>query len=117
MKCPNCNKEVEMLPYMSVDGHEGYECPECHVTFGQATLGSFFKTKVDTSKFNWMILDEEKAKELHIDIIKIDENHAIISADIAFIPDGVSIEEYYDYLQETGILINNKTLKEKYGRS
>ena len=73
-----------------------------------------FKASLDLDNCHWMILDEEKAKELHIDIIKIDENHAIISADIAFIPDGVSIEEYYDYLQETGILINNKTLKEKY---
>ena len=74
-----------------------------------------FKASIDLDNCHWMILDEEKAKELHIDIIKIDENHAIISADIAFIPDGVSIEEYCDYLQETGILINNKTLKEKYG--
>ena len=43
MKCPNCNKEVNMLPYTDVNGRDGYECPECgnraYVTGGQCPAG------------------------------------------------------------------------------
>ena len=62
-----------------------------------------FKASLNLDNCHWAILDEKKAKELHIDIIKIDENHAIINADIAFIPNGISIEKYCNYLQERTI--------------
>ena len=50
MKCPNCNKEVNMLPYTDVNGRDGYECPECGITFGQTNLDSYPNMNVPTAE-------------------------------------------------------------------
>ena len=48
----------------------------------------------------WKIVDNEKAKELHLE-----ELSGILVIDIVNIPSGMSIEEYLDFIQEKNVVI------------
>ena len=68
----------------------------------------------DTSKFKWVILDSEKAKKYNIMLAKLDEKgDAMLLIDIAYIPDGMDIDDYIRFLENTGIILNNSILTTK----
>lgn len=63
-------------------------------------------THYPTDNFKWIILNEEKAKQLHIEVINLDDGSSILSIDWRYIPNGISPEEYIKYIQDKKIAIN-----------
>lgn len=59
-----------------------------------------------TKNFQWRILDDAKAKELHIELIEIKEGRALLSIEAAYIQHGMSFDEYITFIQEKGIVVN-----------
>jgi hypothetical protein len=60
-----------------------------------------------TKQFRWAILDEEKAKQLNICLVMINPNATGVSVDLSHKPSTVKAEDYLDYLQKSGIIVNN----------
>ena len=46
-----------------------------------------------------IIHNEEKAKEYNVAVLKIDNDRSILVADIAYVPENISLEKYLDYLK------------------
>ena len=59
-----------------------------------------------TKNFQWRILNEEEANKYHIELIELTEGRALLSIDAAYIPSGMSFEEYIKFIQDTGIVMN-----------
>lgn len=56
----------------------------------------------------WQILNEEKASEYHLQLISIDEDNIFLTVDLTDIPSGISVPEFIDMIQQTGIVICHK---------
>ena len=69
----------------------------------------------DTSKFKWVIVDAGKAKRQRIQLINIAENKAVLSIDTSAVPPGMSIVDYIERIQETGIVVNNSFKRHNHG--
>ena len=52
---------------------------------------------------NWKILDEARAKALNIKTIEY-EGRSLLIADCAFVPKGMSVEKYSEWLIKDGIV-------------
>ena len=52
---------------------------------------------------NWKIIDEARAKALNIRTIEY-EGKSLLIADWAFVPKGMSVEEYSEWLIKEGIV-------------
>ena len=65
-----------------------------------------------TDNFKWVILDEARAKKLHIQLIKITKDKALLLVDLTYIPPNMYILDYLEWIQETGIVLN-LSLKDK----
>lgn len=50
----------------------------------------------------WEIINKGKAKELHLS-----ECNGLLSIDITKIPNGMSMEEYINYIQENNIALHS----------
>ena len=53
----------------------------------------------------WKILDEDGAKKLGIKLIKSEDGEYMM-VDMAYIPKGLTIEEYIDMIQKNKIVLN-----------
>jgi len=61
---------------------------------------------INTSKFKWKIFKEEEARKLNIQLLKLDEDKAMLLIDLAYIPHGMCIADYLDWIQDTGVALN-----------
>lgn len=61
----------------------------------------------EVDKKRWIILDTKKAKEMHIELAKIDDSHALLCIDCFYVPKGMSMDEFMDYIQNAGIVVND----------
>ena len=52
-------------------------------------------------KFNWKIVDTEKAKELHIEVLD-----GLLIIDLGSMPPGFDVPEYIKYIEDEGIVLN-----------
>ena len=75
------------------------------------------KIIADTSKFKWVILDTGKAKQQQIQLINITENKAVLSIDKSAVPPGMSIIDYIEWIQETGIVVNSSFKRYNHGEN
>ena len=57
-------------------------------------------------KFNWKILDTEKAKEFHIEVLD-----GIMIIDLGSMPPGFDVPEYIRYIEDEGIVLNFDSAK------
>lgn len=65
------------------------------------------KNEIDVDdRFRWVILDKDRADKFNISLIKLDDDKTLLSIDIAFIPQYMSILEYIEWIQDTGIVLN-----------
>lgn len=60
-----------------------------------------------TDNYKWVILDKQKAEELHIELLEIDNESSVLTVDMSYKPKEMSSDEYIVYLQQQGIAINN----------
>lgn len=52
-------------------------------------------------KFNWKIVDTEKAKELHIEVLD-----GLLIIDLGSMPPGFDVPKYIKYIEDEGIVLN-----------
>lgn len=57
------------------------------------------------SGYRWVILDQKKADELHIELAEIDQEHSILCIDSAYAM-GMGSDEFLEYIQKEGIVAN-----------
>lgn len=60
--------------------------------------------KVDN--FKWVILKEDEAKKLNLGLVKIDEDKCALLVDLYKIPAEMTVVEYLDFIEDTGIVFN-----------
>ena len=65
-----------------------------------------YDTSAPTVNSRWRILKEKEAEKYHIQLIKIGDDKALLSIDLAYIPQNMSIVEYLNWLRETGVILN-----------
>ena len=69
------------------------------------------KTKVEKEVIaalpgkKWQILNEEEANKHHLRLINIDEDNVLLTIDLRNIPNGVTVLDFIDMIQQTGIVI------------
>lgn len=57
-----------------------------------------------TFNYRWKILDKEKAKKLHIEVVEIDKDIFILSLDMSYKPK--KVKDFLSYVQEKNIVVN-----------
>lgn len=65
-----------------------------------------YDTPVPTDNCRWHILNDKEAEKYHLRLIKIGEDKALLSINLAYIPRNMSIVTYLDWLRETGVILN-----------
>ena len=59
--------------------------------------------------YKWKIIDAEKASKYRISLINVDENNVLLSIDFANIPYGMSVYDFIEMLERTGVVVVEKT--------
>ena len=64
------------------------------------------ETSAPIDNYRWRILKDKETEKYHIQIVKIDDDRAVLNIDVAYIPQNMSIVEYLNWLRETGVILN-----------
>lgn len=59
--------------------------------------------------YKWKIIDAEKASKYSISLINVDESNVLLSIDVANIPYGMSVYDFIEMLERTGVVVVEKT--------
>ena len=59
-----------------------------------------------TQNFHWAIFDDDEAGKKHIQLLKVENGEGIILLDLAYIPYNMSVDQYIEMIEETGIAVN-----------
>lgn len=56
----------------------------------------------------WKIMDADRAKEHHLELIKIDDDNVLLSINLRYIPIGMTVIDFIDNIIQTGIVLIDK---------
>ena len=59
-------------------------------------------------KVKWKIMDADRAKERRLELTKIDDDNALLSINLRYIPIGMTITDFIENIIQTGIVIIDK---------
>ena len=60
-----------------------------------------------TDNYKWSILNSSKAEELHLGLLEVEKDSNVLTIDVKYIPDKMSLDEFIQYIQSNKIAVNN----------